>query len=85
MVPGGYIALPNSQAGAIVAVIIQVEQFDRSPSSWGAPNDPNKVDIPRKVVSPHFLTRIEDWYDLTRFRVASLTAITTPFVAVSAR
>jgi hypothetical protein len=85
MGPVGYIALPNSQDRPIVAVIIQVEQFDRSPSSWGAPNNPSTFCIPRKVVSPHFLTRIEDWYDFPYFRIASLTAIATTFVAVSAR
>jgi hypothetical protein len=85
VVPIGYVTLPNSQDGALVTIIIQIEQFDRSPPRWGAPNNPNTCCIPRKVVSPSFLTRIEDWYDVPCFWIMPLTAVATAFVAVSAR
>jgi hypothetical protein len=85
VVPIGYVTLPNSQDGAIVAIIIQVEQFDRRPSRWGAPHNPKTCCVPRKVVSPWFLTRIEDWYDVPCFWITSLTAVAATFVAVAAR
>jgi len=69
----------------MMTIIIQIEQRDRRSSCWSLSNNPNTCRILHKVVSPLFLTRIEDWYDLLCAWVTSLTAVTTTFIAIAAR